>query len=192
MLNRIDFVISNHYHSAPKTIFFPKESLEALNQAYQTASVEELQNEFKQEEYILLHEAAHILMHHDEKATVALYLSALALAITNGYFAISFFTNSTASLSQTIQTAWKALLSNAMIIGGVIAYIRQQEKQADGFANAIADERTINGGIDVFNSFVQQDKHLFAFLKPYISTHPTPEQRINSIHDSLATRFPTS
>lgn len=147
-LHAVSFQVSDQYASGPHTIYFPEDRLQAIHQAYLNTSnstnLSVLQAPFKEDEYLLLHEAKHVLDKHNEKGYVALAACVTSMALVNGAAIATATTNPIAAI-----TTFAA--GNSAVIASLYAYIRHQEHQADGFANQHADPQALLAGAAWFH-----------------------------------------
>lgn len=197
-LDKMRFCVSDAYEAGPGIIYFPEYQLKSMNQVFAGAHVsgvtDEMFAQFAEDEYLLLHEAKHVLckdvQHADtviKTATAATAALALVLLFAAVKDKISFTTQMSGSVFG-IGVAYASLC----------AYARFQESRADNFANQNSDARALRAGAywfkrlntlmnfenisvpDVFNSIskIIQDP-----------THPAPENRADKALQALAVRF---
>lgn len=179
----------NQYYSGPNAIYFPKESLEQLNRMFSSVQSgktgQSIWNSFPEAEYLLLHEAAHVLNKDNEKGAIVLPAAFLTFLAINSSLSM-------ATLSENIKTLPSiALLTagNVALITGLYSYVRFQEYKADQFANKQASTLALLAGF-LRHLKIHTDRHGFnleninswstklrdAFLDP---SHPSPIDSAN-------------
>lgn len=127
--------------STMNAIYFPQDSLKAINAAYKRKSEgQELSKEesemLAQEEFILLHEAGHIEQNHIVKRLcIGLSFDALITAVVKKY---------------DINLSWFNRLFLRIAVQS--PFTRFQEGQADDFACARAGQQELEGGIRFFEN----------------------------------------
>jgi len=143
-LNTIDFCISDHHHAKNHCIYFPQSSIEFIDNWYNIDSnFNEISQKLTEEEYLLLHEAAHALNYDYEKGEFA-----KITVITTGTLSLLYLMSQV--LTDSINPKEAIFKSSAIITAltaSIFAYARLQEKNADHFANQIVDKKTLKAGI---------------------------------------------
>ncbi|MFA5998922.1 MAG: hypothetical protein WC747_02815 [Candidatus Babeliales bacterium] len=195
-LDNVLFCISDQYLSRTNTIYWPESRLRAINTAYmKTQNSNDLENMFKQDEYILLHEAAHVLKDHNQKGYVALALTCAAFAALNGYILKKAFKKDSTSFNK-VKCSIEALLGNLAILTALASYVQFQERQADEFVNKFGDDRSLQAGAHWLTRIEQcmlKDQQFSEFTKNLIILyqdpwHPLPESRRQKVLEALALR----
>ncbi len=193
-LQNVSFYVSHYYHSGTGAIYWPEDRLQAINVAY-TANTNQsaLDGLFKEDEYVLLHEAAHVLKNHYAKGSVALALTAVAFAALNGYIAITAIANPAPTYFGWSQLSLAAIIGNSTIVATLFAYIQSQEREADNFANQHADKEALHAGDAYLNQCIQHDQQLADLTQNLVnascSCHPSPINRKQALVAALASRF---
>ncbi|MCX5924358.1 MAG: M48 family metalloprotease [Candidatus Dependentiae bacterium] len=194
-LDNVLFCISDEYLSRTNTIYWPEIRLQAIDKAYTTQNSNDLENMFKQDEYLLLHEAAHVLKNHNQKGYVALALTCAAFAALNGYILEQSFKNKSTNFDK-VKLSIQALIGNVAILTALASYVQIQERQADDFANQYGDDRSLQAGADWtarIEECMLQDQQFSEFTKNLIILyqdpwHPLPASRQQKVIDALALR----
>ncbi len=194
-LSNVSFYVSSYCHSGKQAIYLQEDRLQKINVAYSSTINPSLTDQshldtlFKQDEYILLHEAGHVLKNHDTKAYVALALTAVVFAAVNGYITLSAVANPNFTFFGWLKFSMTAIIANSAICATLFSYIQNQEKEADAFANAQADEQTLKAGCDYLNLCIMHDQQLAYFAENLFATHPSQESRKQEIAKAIASRF---
>ncbi|HSW77101.1 MAG TPA: M48 family metalloprotease [Candidatus Saccharimonadales bacterium] len=191
-LDNVLFCVSDNYLSRTNVIYWPETRLHAINEAYTHKNHQDLENMFKQDEYLLLHEAAHILKNHMQKGYLALILTCTALATFNSYIAEKVCNNDFTILN-TIEYFMHGLVGNIIIFAVLAQYVQLQEQQADDFANEYGDERSLQAGADWFADLEKcmlEDQQHAELIKQLIIIakdpwHPSPQSRHQKVITAL-------
>lgn len=194
-LDHVLFCISDIYLSRTNTIYWPESRLQAIDRAYNSKNQHDPENMFKHDEYLLLHEAAHVLKNHNQKGYVALTLTCAAFAALNGYIYVKAFQQDP-TIFNKIKLSIEALLGNLVILTALAQYVQFQEHDADDFVNQYGDERSLQAGADWFmrlekymlkdQQYAELTKKLFIIYQdPW---HPSPEIRYQKVLDALTSR----
>ena len=196
-LNNVSFYVSHYYHSDAGAIYWPEDHLQAINNAYtKNTNQSSLDGLFKEDEYVLLHEAAHVLHNHYAKGSVALALTAVAFAALNGYIAITAIANPASTYLGWSQLSLATIIGNSTIVATLFAYIQSQEREADDFANQHADKQALHAGDTYFNQCIQHDQQLADLTQSLVdascSCHPSPIDRKQALAAALTSRFASS
>ena len=189
-LSNVSFYVSSYCHSGKQAIYWQEDRLQKINVAYSSKTNQNsLSQLFKQDEYILLHEAGHILKNHNTKAYVALAMAALAFAAVNGYITLRAMTNPACTFFKWSKLSMTAIFANSTIFSSLFFYIQSQEKEADAFANTYADEQALLAGNDYFDLCIAHDQKLADFVEMLVFTHPSLKSRKQEIAKAVASRF---
>lgn len=143
-LHAVSFQVADQYASGPGVIYFPEDRLQSINQVY-SANSSTTTDQFKEDEYLLLHEAKHVLDKHNEKGCLALAACATGMTLLSGAALATAATNPVATVATL--TA-----GNSSILASLYAYVRYQEQQADNFANQHADPKALLAGAAWFHN----------------------------------------
>lgn len=178
-LEKTAFCVSNTYHSGPGVIYFPQGRLEFMDQVFgamtetqikqlaKTAPDHQDLQQFAQDEYLVLHEAAHVLHQDNQTGEIVFYATLATTALFNSTLLIATITQccQQTELLSGAQTVAKnsllALAGNTAIAACLYSYIRFQERRADRFANQHADQAALIAGTQWFeqiNSLIHQNK----------------------------------
>jgi len=186
------FYISDHCYSDSGAIYWSEDRLKEINKAYLDPKISnDIDNLFKKDEYVFLHESLHVMKSHSAKGYVALALTAVNFAALNGYIATSLISGNNSSWIETIITG---AFGNSIIFVSLFKYIQSQEKQADKFANDNGDKQTLQAGIDHFNSYVEKDQKVASLLQRLIDlfndpSHQSAQSRVKDATQAIEDRF---
>lgn len=197
-LEKIQFGISDNYESGQGIIFFPEWRLRDMQQVFGSVHplrfTEEMFVAFAQEEWLLLHEAAHVLKNDT-------YHGAVAITATTGLMTSMVLACACAQNYNKLKTSTGILTvacTAAVGYAALILYGRFQESRADDFANQNADAQALKAGKSWFDrlntlmnfenisipDFLNSFSH---FLQDPI--HPTPKSRALKVLQALIIRF---
>jgi hypothetical protein len=194
-LARVLFYVGDNYESEPGSIYFPDSCLAQMNQVFASGACSELSlDQFKQEEYLLLHEAAHVNNWDSEKGVVA------ALTVVFGVLILNAKVLSKVAAKKSV--GLKDILTSTLGTAGLTclwyAYAQHQEKNADNFANQQADKKSLQAGA----TFFARVKTLMSFENINVPdwlnnafqcfqdpAHPLPQNRYNAVQKALQNRF---
>jgi hypothetical protein len=193
-LNTIEFCISDHHHAKNHIIYFPKSSIEFIDNSYNVyCQSNEITQKLAEEEYLLLHEAAHAIGYDYEKGEFV-KTAAILTGTSNLFYSISQLL--TQSIQPT-QAAIKNTITIALLAAGVFSYARLQEKNADHFANQTVDQKTLEAGIAWHNqnktdlNLSPDSSSIKNLLLEQINdlAHPRPTKREQRAQNSYKQRF---
>jgi hypothetical protein len=196
-LSSIEFCICDHHHAKNHTIYFPKSSIEFINSWYKSPQQSsEIQELLAQEEYLLLHEACHVLNYDYEKAEFIKIAALGAGFLSSLNSLVQVCTQST--IKGALQQGAKGTAVAAVFAAGVLAYTRYQEKNADHFTNQNGDQPTLEAGINWHKenkkelNIPQDVSTLQQLIIEQISdlAHPRPTKRQERAENSYTQRFP--
>ncbi len=200
-LNKIQFGISDSYESGVGIIYFPEYRLQSMQEIFGNIDPKEFTKDmflsFAEDEYLLLHEASHVLKNDVRNGGFAVICGVGLVATAFLRLVFNFQKN---KIDQPCVQTDCAIVTGASILActAVILYARFQEYCADSFANQNADAAALKAGKswfdrlntlmnfeniaipDCLNSFSQ-------FLQDPV--HPTPKTRSNSALRSFMIRF---
>lgn len=197
-LEKIQFGISDSYESGVGIIYFPESRLKQMHAIFQGANLRNLAAEklalFAEDEYLLLHEAQHVLksdVYRGHLATTVTMCSVLGVALASMYRCKYKDADLVTGFATTACAA-------AVAYAGLIMYGRYQESRADDFANQHADAQALRAGKNWFarlntllsfeNIMIPDCLNSFSqFLQDPV--HPTPKSRANKALQSLMIRF---
>ncbi|OHE76617.1 MAG: hypothetical protein A3F67_09060 [Verrucomicrobia bacterium RIFCSPHIGHO2_12_FULL_41_10] len=197
-LEQTKFCVSDEYASGVEEIYFPFYVLEMMHKVFKNAHLhgvtDEMFVQFAEDEYLLLHEAKHVLSkdieHGDQAIAGSMVLS----------FGTSFLL-AYKTLKEDINVSTAVAGSVASIAAAYVAlcsYAQFQERRADDFANQNADARTLRAGacwfkrLDVLMNLESISvPEIFNTIAKIIQdpTHPLPLNRQNKALRALLIRF---
>ncbi len=149
-LNRVHFCVSDNYEAGYNTIYFPEHRLKDMDKVFGHVLVaqitEQMLAEFAEDEYLLLHEAHHILNRDARKQDFVLRATILAIVALNAVALGQIFNQKKISMQILVD----ACAGNCTLVAIFYAYAQYQERQADKFANQNASQSALLAGIDWF------------------------------------------
>lgn len=157
-LESTDFCISDNYQAGTNVIYFPEFRLQRMNEVFGSVDSQAFTDvmfaEFAEDEYLLLHEAKHVISDDYRKGNSLLYataytLAALCLTVGANKCCEESLLEGRRELSEKIDTyAFIGMGAVALCSCPIICwYARFQERRADAFANQIADKQALQAGI---------------------------------------------
>lgn len=195
-LSSIEFCISDHHHAGSGVIFWPEQNLKIIDLFYGSSSITpKIQQLMLEDEYLLLHEACHVLNGHTTKGTAAIVAATTASAgLTLGLTA-----QMCAQAIPAVTAVAQGALGHVALAAGIFAYARAQERQADDFANQTADQASLQAGAAWHqnnHNELQIPETASPLLQTYIEissdkAHPAPQERLSSSLQALEKRFNT-
>lgn len=194
-LENVLFYAYDHYGSSPDAICFPESDVVEIHNIYTRSNLNELEREllFKNCEHSLLHEAAHVLLKHNQTGYLVFFDLIISSIIIN-----AIIINQTSLNLKSIASS--AMLSAAYAAIATISlslYIRSQENDADDFANSIGDRETLEAAAKEYfmaheNRHAGKNRTNTAMILADIYAdpiHPSLKSRADKIIKSLNSRF---
>lgn len=197
-LDQIQFCISDNYESCETSIYFPEYRLRDMQRVFGNLKSKDFTAEkfalFAEDEYLLLHEAQHVLKSDAYHGLLAMTSSAGSILAT-GLSLAYLYKNDKVSASTGILSM---ICTAAIAYTTLIWYARFQEYSADNFANQNADAAALRAGKNWFarlntlmsfeNMAIPDSLNSFSqFLQDPV--HPTPKSRANKALQALMVRF---
>ncbi len=197
-LDQIKFGISDNYESGHGIIFFPEWRLQEMQQVFGDVDsfnfTKNMFAPFAEDEWLLLHEASHVLKndtYHGGLAITAATGLLMALTLNSAY---QIGRDNIEPLTGILTVAGATVVAYASLI----LYGRFQEGRADNFANQHADAQALCAGKNWFarlntlmsfeNIMIPDSLNSFSqFLQDPV--HPTPKSRASKIIQALMVRF---
>ncbi|MBP6892508.1 M48 family metalloprotease [Candidatus Babeliales bacterium] len=197
-LDQIQFCISDAYESGDSVIFFPEYRLRDMNTVFGDVKLKKYTAKmfapFAEDEYLLLHEAEHVLKHDVYHGYLAIKTSGV-LILTVALSAACLWKNDNLNASTGILST-SCIATIACV--GLIWYSRFQEYRADNFANQNVDAATLRAGKNWFarlNTLMSFENIAIPnFLNSFSQflqdpAHPTPQSRASKALQALMVRF---
>ena len=157
-LESVHFCVSDNYQAGTHVIYFPEFRLKRMNQVFGSLNSKKITDamlaEFAEDEYLLLHEAKHVMCNdfaHGNKVMDAAFYAFMSFSLTvlanQGVKALDSESNK--KLFEKIDHyALGGIAVTATLSAPIIClYARFQERRADAFANQTADKRALKAGI---------------------------------------------
>ena len=157
-LESVDFCISDNYQAGTNVIYFPEFRLQRMNEVFGSVDFASFTDvmlaEFAEDEYLLLHEAKHVMSDDYKNGnrllhTMGYTLAALCLTVgANKCCEESLLDGHKQSLEKIYNYAFVGIGAVALCSCPIICwYARFQERRADAFANQTADQKALRAGI---------------------------------------------
>jgi Zn-dependent protease with chaperone function len=197
-LDKMRFCASTTYEAGVGVIYFPEYTLNSMDEVFNFSSSDPITQKmfdlFAEDEYLLMHEAMHVLCNdaiNFERASFGSIVGASLISL------ILF--------AQVVQgeMSWQTQVKGS-VFGAFVAYValsyysQFQEIRADGFANQNCDENALRAGICWFkrldtvmnleNITVPESVQLILKFLQY-HKHPLPQKRIDQASKALTLRF---
>jgi len=198
-LENVSFCISNNFLASTNTIFWPEEILKTIEALYPiNEKTQDMLIFFLKQEYILLHEAGHIINNDIPKRRIAALLTLTTVCGSILYCeAIMLKGNMFLSLKEK-KSLIIALTTAIASYPLLFIYIRSQESRADNFANQTATKECLEAGIKwhneiecYFNNEISSYYLLPKSIQFFINDpeHPTANDRKEAAKKALRDRF---
>jgi hypothetical protein len=201
-LDKMRFRASDDYESGPGMIYFPHDRLQEMHKVFAPSYPAEIFfyptdamfAKFAEDEYLLLHEATHVLCKDVQHGDVAINV---AMGTVIALSVLLCCKSSKNEISLSTQAAG-SVLGACLAYVALCAYARFQESRADNFANQNADKQALHAGANWFkrlNTLMNFENisvpEIFNSISKVLQdpTHPAPEKRAQKALAALTARF---
>jgi hypothetical protein len=197
-LNCVKFCVSDSYEATADAIYFPVYRLKEMNKVFVDFGVQKINldqfEQFKEDEYLLLHEAHHVLNKDGASFDNAVNCALVAFLGLHAALLVK--------CCQQEDVYWKdvgiSVAGGTGIYVALCLYARYQESNADNFANQIADKNALLAGAVWFEhlDYALNIYHggfpdcLIDICKTFDDPdHPLPKNRANRARKAYKERF---
>lgn len=197
-LNKIKFCVSDAYEAGLGIIYFPESRLITMNDVFNNSNALDINDDrfaqFAEDEYLLLHEAMHVLSDDAQSRHLATLFAIGSVMALNSWLCYKVVNNDMRILTQIAGSALSASFGYVVLS----AYARFQESRADNFANQNADVKALRAVACWFErlSMLTQCEHtlmpeIFHSLLIIIQDpeHPSLQSRAKKALQALQIRF---
>lgn len=197
-LDKMRFCASNTYEAGTGIVYFPEYTLKAMDEIFQVSYgvrvTQEMFDLFAEDEYLLLHEAMHVLS-NDAKNYNRIDLGSVIGASLISCILFVKAVRDEIKVQTLAQGTACAIISAYLTM---CAYSQFQEYRADDFANQNSDEKALRAGICWFkrlDTLMSFENILTPEIVQVISKifqdpeHPLPYYRMIKAKKALGLRF---